>query len=77
MRKKEASDREYVERACPRCLGGVVHLGSPTEVRTASCPDCEGTGRVLSYLYLKPKGRRGPWPPEETAAEGRRTDGAR
>ncbi len=67
----------YAERECGRCLDGVVHVGSPTEVRTAPCPDCRGTGRVLSYLYPRPKGRRGPWPPEEAAAEGRRTQDAR
>ena len=73
MKKNEASDREYVERECLRCLGGIVHIGGPTEVRTASCPNCEGTGKVLSYLYPKPKGRRGPWPLEKTTAEGRRS----
>ena len=61
----------YAERECIRCFGGIIHVGGPTEVRTAPCPDCEGTGRVLSYLYPRPKDRRGPWPPEETAAEGR------
>ena len=60
MRSKDASDRDYVERECPRCLGGVVHVGPPTEVRTAVCPDCNGTGRILSYLYPRPKDRRGP-----------------
>lgn len=75
MRSEEGST--YAERECGRCLGGVVHVGSPTEVRTAPCPDCHGTGKVLSYLYPKPKGRRGPWPPEETAAQGRRTGDAR
>lgn len=73
MRLEEGST--YAERECGRCLGGMVHVGSPTEVKTAPCPTCKGTGRVLSYLYPKPKGRRGPWPPEE-AAEGRRARGA-
>jgi hypothetical protein len=54
----------YAERECGRCFGGVVHVGRPTEVRTAPCPDCHGTGKVLCFLYPKPKGRRGPWPPE-------------
>ena len=65
----------YVERECDRCFGGVVHVGSPTEMGTASCPNCRGTGKVLSYLYPKPKGRRGPWPPKE-AAKGRRSGDA-
>ena len=50
----------YAERECYRCFGGVVHVGGPAEVRTIPCPDCRGTGRVLSYLYPRPKGRRGP-----------------
>jgi hypothetical protein len=57
----------YAERECGRCFGGVVYVGGPAEVRTAPCPDCRGTGRVLAYLYPRPKGRRGPWLPEETA----------
>lgn len=65
---------EYVERECVRCLDGVVHVGGPMEVRTAPCPNCRGTGRVLSFLYPKPKGRRGPWPPKGDVAEGRRID---
>jgi hypothetical protein len=60
-----------VERECGACFDGVVHVGGPNEVRIAPCTNCRGTGKVLSYLYPKPKGRRGPWPPEE-AAEGRR-----
>jgi len=63
----------YVERECGRCLEGVVHVGGPAEVKTAPCPDCEGTGKTLAFLYPKPKGRRGPWPPEG-AAEGETTE---
>ncbi len=69
MRPEEGST--YTERECGRCLDGVIHVGDPTEVRTGPCPDCRGTGRIFSYLYPKPKGHRGPWPPEEVAAEGR------
>ncbi len=65
-----------MERECGRCLDGVVHVGSPTEVRTASCPNCHGTGKVLSYLYPRPKGRRAPWPPK-VDAEARRSGDAR
>jgi hypothetical protein len=61
----------YVERKCGRCEEGRVHVGGPLEVKTGPCPDCGGTGKVLSYLYPKPKGRRGPWPPEGPVAEGR------
>lgn len=63
----------YAERECGWCWGGAVHIGGPEEVRTAPCPDCGGTGRVLAYLYPKPKGRRGPWPPG-CAAEGETTE---
>lgn len=66
----------YAERECGRCFDGAVHIGLPTEVRTAPCPNCGGTGKVLSHLYPKPKGRRGPWPPKE-AAEGRSDGDAR
>jgi hypothetical protein len=62
----------YEERECGRCFGGAIHVGGPTEVRTSPCPDCRGTGKVLCFLYPRPKGRRGPWPPQqEAAAEGR------
>jgi ribosomal protein S27AE len=64
---------EYVERECARCLDGVIHVGGPTEVKTTTCPHCGGTGEVRAFLYPKPKGRRGLWPPEEAAAEARRT----
>ncbi len=64
----------YVEKECGRCFDGVVHVGGTMEVRIAPCPNCRGTGKVLSYLYPKPKGRRGPWPPEEAVA-GRRRNG--
>ena len=64
----------YVERECGRCFDGAVHVGGPMEVRTAPCPNCKGTGKVLSYLYPKPEGRRGPWPPEEAAEGGRGKD---
>lgn len=63
----------YVERECTYCEEGRVHLETVHEVRTHACPDCGGTGRIFSYLYPKPKGRRGPWPPEG-AAKVRRTD---
>lgn len=63
----------YVERECGRCLGGLVHVGGPTRLKTAPCPECEGTGRVLAFLYPKPKGRRGPWPPK-SLAEGETTE---
>ena len=62
---------EYVERECQRCEEGRVHVGGPHEARTGPCPDCHGTGKVLSYLYPRPKGRRGPWPPEGSITEGR------
>lgn len=61
---------EYVERECGRCIEGRVHVGAPDKVETEECPDCHGTCKILCYLYPKPKGRRGPWPPEEIA-EGR------
>lgn len=64
----------YVEKDCTRCGEGRVHVGGSLEVRTAPCPDCRGTGRVLCFLYPKPKGRRGPWPPESAAAEGETTE---
>lgn len=64
----------YVERECGRCFDGIVHIGGPTEVRTALCPNCQGTGKVPTYLYPKPKGRRGPWPPEKAAEGGRGRD---
>lgn len=63
-----------MERECGRCFDGAVHVGGPMEVRTAPCPNCRGTGKVLSYLYPKPEGRRGPWPPEEAAEVGRGKD---
>ncbi len=62
---------EYVERECQRCEEGCVHVGGPCEVETEPCPDCRGTGKVLSYLYPRPKGRCGPWPPEGSVTEGR------
>jgi len=68
---------QYVERKCLRCDEGRVHIGTVHEVRTDDCPDCEGSGKVLSYLYPKPKGRRGPWPPEKVSAEGQRTGAGR
>lgn len=61
---------QYVERECLRCEEGRVPVGTVHEVKTDDCPECKGTGKVLSYLYPKPKGRRGPWPPVEAAAEG-------
>lgn len=63
----------YVERECGRCLEGVIHVGGPTELQTAPCPSCGGTRKVLAFLYPKPRGRRGPWPPEG-AAEGGATE---
>lgn len=54
----------YAERECGRCFDGAIYVGEPTEVRIAPCPDCRGTGRVLAFLYPRPKGRRGSWPPE-------------
>jgi len=63
----------YVERECRRCLEGVVHIGRPTELKTAPCPDCGGAGMILAFLYPKPRGRRGPWPPQG-AAEGETTE---
>lgn len=73
MRPEKVST--YVERECGRCFDGVVHVGGPMEVRTAPCPTCHGTCKVLSYLYPKPEGRRGPWPPQEAVAENRRREG--
>jgi hypothetical protein len=64
----------YAERECARCEEGHVHVGGSLEVRTVPCPDCRGTGRILCFLYPKPKGRRGPWPPESAAAEGETTE---
>ena len=68
---------QYVERECLRCDRGRIDVGTPHEVKTDDCPDCKGTGKVLSYLYPKPKARRGQWPPEEVAAEGKRAGGSR
>ncbi len=68
---------DYVERECAGCLDGMVHVGGPMEVRTVPCPTCRGTGKVLSYLYPRPKGRHGTWPPEEATAKGRRIGSAR
>lgn len=65
---------DYVKRECARCLDGVIYVGGPMEVKTAPCPNCHGTGKVLSYLYPKPKSRRGPWPPIEAAERGRGRD---
>ena len=75
MRSEEGST--YAVRECRRCFDGVVHIGGPNEVKTAPCSDCRGTGRVLSYIYPKPKGRRGPWPPGKDAVESRHTNDAR
>lgn len=55
----------YVERECRRCLRGRVHVGPPTELETEPCPDCRGTGKVLVFVYPKPKGWRGEWPPRQ------------
>jgi hypothetical protein len=77
VRRQPAGRQDYVERECRRCFEGVIHVGGPKEVRTAPCPDCQGTGKVLAYLYPKPKGRRGPWPPQGAAAEGWRIRDAR
>jgi hypothetical protein len=65
----------YAERECHHCTEGRVRLGTPTGSRTEECPACGGTGRVLSYLYPKPKGRRGPWPPQDSVTEGRPNGG--
>lgn len=55
---------EYVDRECTRCEKGRVHIGGPHEVKTGLCPACCGTGKVLSYLYPRPKG--------DTTGRGRR-----
>lgn len=75
MRPEEGA--AYIERECGRCFDGVVHVGGPREVRTAPCANCHGTGTVLAYLYPRPRGRRGPWPPEGGVNERGRGGGAR
>jgi hypothetical protein len=63
MRAEEDAPR-YVERECGRCLEGERHAGGPTELRKEPCPSCGGTGRAKAFLYPKPKGFRGEWPPQ-------------
>jgi hypothetical protein len=70
MRAEEGAGR-YVERECGRCLGGEIHAGSPTELRKEPCPSCGGTGRAKTFLYPKPKGFRGEWPPDMAAGKER------
>ncbi|MDX5895169.1 hypothetical protein [Rubrobacter radiotolerans] len=53
----------YEERECVRCFEGWIHVGTPNEVRLSTCPACDGTKLVSTYIYSKPKGYRGIWPP--------------
>ncbi len=53
----------YKERECVRCFEGWIHVGTPNEVRLSICPACHGTKLFSAYLYPKPKGYRGIWPP--------------
>jgi hypothetical protein len=61
----------YAERDCHHCTGGHVCIGTSTGAGTEECPTCRGTGTILCFLYPKPKGRRGSWPPEEATKERR------
>src|SRR5215213_5619339 len=63
----EEGVRRYVVRECGRCIEGEIHAGSPTELRKEPCPSCGGTGRITAFLYPKPKGLRGEWPPRTIA----------
>lgn len=60
---EDCSSELYEERKCVRCFEGRIHVGTPNEVRLSTCPACLGTGLVSTYLYPKPKGYRGIWPP--------------
>jgi hypothetical protein len=68
MRTKEGAPR-YVERECGRCLGSEIHVGDPTELRKEPCHSCGGTGRARAFLYPRPKGFRGEWPPKRVEGE--------
>jgi hypothetical protein len=59
----------YVERECGSCFEGEIHAGDPTELRKEPCHSCGGTGKVRAFLYAKPKGFRGEWPPKRTKGE--------
>jgi hypothetical protein len=67
--RTEEGVRRYVMRECGRCLEGEIHAGGPTELRKEPCPSCGGTGRAQAFLYPRPKGFRGEWPPETSARE--------
>lgn len=69
MSDENASIMQYIKQNCLRCSGGMVHVGSPTEVKLAFCTSCNGTGRTLSLLYPRPSGCRGNWPPTEQISE--------
>ena len=60
----------YVERECGHCFEGEIHAGGPTELSKEPCLSCGGTGRAKAFLYPRPKGFRGQWPPETSAREG-------
>jgi hypothetical protein len=59
----------YVERKCGRCFEGESHGGDPTELKKEPCHSCGGTRKVRAFLYAKPKGFRGEWPPKRTKGE--------
>jgi hypothetical protein len=67
--RTERGASTYVERECGRCFEGEIHTGGPTELSKEPCPSCSGTGRAKAFLYPKPKGFRGEWPPETSIRE--------
>lgn len=67
--REEGGAGRYVQRECKLCLRGEIYTGSPTELRKVPCPSCGGTRRTKAFLYPKPKGFRGEWPPETAARE--------
>ena len=48
--QREREERRYEERECPRCDRGMLHADS-FSVRLVPCRECDGTGRVMVYLY--------------------------
>jgi hypothetical protein len=69
MRTEKGTDT-YVERECGHCFEGEIHAGGPTELSKEPRLSCGGTGRAKAFLYPRPKGFRGEWPPETSAREG-------
>jgi hypothetical protein len=63
----------YVLRDCPFCEGGRALASSGPLDRPVheECGRCDGEGKRRSYLYPKPKGWRGPWPPPMPDGRGR------